>query len=252
MTNAESAPTLGKPDYTSLEFPPAPADRPYVLVNMVSSVDGRTVIEETERGLGSKVDQRLMRELRTNADVVLNGASTLRASGSSPRLGDEALEELRVARGRSRVPIGAVVSASGELPLERPFFTAEDFEAVVYLSESAPAERRAAVEGTGRPVVSVPRGDEIPSMLRHMRRELGAEVVLVEGGPTLNGQLLEAGMLDELFVTVGPLLVGGSEPRTAIEQLRAPSLEGVTRLVPLSVFLNPETGELYLRYAVHR
>ena len=90
---------MTKPDYTTLELPPPPADRPYVLMNMVSSVDGKVVIEGTEQGLGSKVDQRLMRELRVNADMVINGASTLRASGSSPRLGDEALEALRSAEG---------------------------------------------------------------------------------------------------------------------------------------------------------
>ena len=84
---ADDAPDLtpGRPDYAGLAFPPPPPDRPYVIVNMVSSVDGRAAIEGTERGLGSTTDQALMRELRVHADVVLNGASTLRASGSSPR-----------------------------------------------------------------------------------------------------------------------------------------------------------------------
>ena len=109
----------GKPDYTSLDLPPAPPDRPYVLMNMVMSADGKVVIEGTEAGIGSTTDQRLMRELRTNADIVLNGANTLRASGTSSRLGDESLEALRIARGKPRYPIAAVVSRSGALPLER-------------------------------------------------------------------------------------------------------------------------------------
>ena len=87
------APTPGKPDYTALSFPPPPADRPTVILNMVSSADGRAVIEGTERGLGSPTDQRLMRELRVHADVVLNGAGTLRASGTSSRTGDASLGE---------------------------------------------------------------------------------------------------------------------------------------------------------------
>ena len=98
---------MAKPDYTSLELPPPPDDRPYVLINMVMSADGKVVVEGTEQGIGSKVDQRLMRELRVNADVVLNGANTLRASGSSSRLGDPVLEHLRIrAGGPHREPSG--------------------------------------------------------------------------------------------------------------------------------------------------
>jgi riboflavin biosynthesis pyrimidine reductase len=125
---------MPKPDYTALDLPPPPAYRPYVLINMVMSADGKVVIGGTEQGLGSKTDQRLMREIRVNADMIVNGASTLRASGASPRLGDASLEEIRLARGVTRYPIGAVISRSGELPLDRIFFTATDFDAVVYLS----------------------------------------------------------------------------------------------------------------------
>ena len=135
---------MAKPDYTSLDLPPPPPGRPYVVMNMVMSVDGKVVVEGTEQGIGSKIDQRLMRELRVNADVVLNGANTLRASGTSSRLGDEILEQIRTSRGKPRYPVAAVVSASGDLPLDKIFFTARDFPAVIYLSKKAPAARRKA------------------------------------------------------------------------------------------------------------
>ena len=60
-------PDDAKPDYTALDFPDPPADRPYIYVNMVMSTDGKVVIEGTEQGLGSPIDQRLMRELRVSA-----------------------------------------------------------------------------------------------------------------------------------------------------------------------------------------
>lgn len=160
---------MPKPDYTALDLPPAPSERPYIILNMVMSLDGKVVVEGTEQGIGSKVDQRLMRELRVNADVVLNGASTLRASGTSSRTGDPILDQLRISRGKPPSPIAAVVSASGDLPLERIFFTARDFDAVIYLADSAPPERRAATEATGRPVVTLPAENLLPEMLRHMR-----------------------------------------------------------------------------------
>ena len=76
---------LTKPDYTALDLPPPPADRPYTLVNMVMSADGKVVIEGNEQGLGSATDRRLMRELRSNADVVVNGANTMTCWRCAPR-----------------------------------------------------------------------------------------------------------------------------------------------------------------------
>ncbi len=247
-----SAWAAGKPDYTALDLPAPPPDRPRVIANVVMSADGKSVIEGTERGLGSAVDQRLMRELRVNADVVLNGAGTLRASGTSSRLGDEALEALRIARGKPRTPIAAVLSRSGDLPLERAFFTARDFPAVVYLSEAAPAERRAAIAATGRPVATLPAGREFAEMLRHMRRELGAEVLLAEGGPTVYAGLYALDAIDEAFVTLGPVVVGGADTLTAVAGERAFTQAEAKRLALVSAHANPETDEVYLRYRVRR
>jgi riboflavin biosynthesis pyrimidine reductase len=240
-------PEPAKPDYTSIEFPSAPPDRPYVLVNMVMSADGKVVIEGTERGLGSKVDQRLMRELRANADIVIAGAGTLRASGASSRVRHADLEALRTARGRPPNPIAAVLSGSGDLPLDGLFFTADDFDAVVYLSARAPEQRRDAIAATGRSVVVLDDGDEVPSMLRHMRRELGASVLLVEGGPSLNAELFARGFVDEFFLTLGPLVVGGEGTLSAVGGA-PPTAESVTRLELVSAVSNSETSELYLRY----
>ncbi len=241
-------PTPVKPDYRCLDLPPPPGDRPYVLLNMVTSVDGKAVLDGSERGLGSKTDQGLMRELRTNADVILNGAATLRISGTSPRLGDPALEELRVQRGKPRFPAAAVLSREGRLPLDVAFFQARDFEAVVYLSSAAPEERKIAVEAAGRPVVMVPEGREVESMLRHMRRDLGCQVLLLEGGPTINARFFALGAIDEFFLTLAPLVVAGKETLTAVEGERSFSREAAPRLELLSAVPNPATGEVYLRY----
>ncbi len=242
----------GKPDYSALDLPPPPPDRPYVLANMVMSADGKSVIEGTEQGIGSEIDQRLMRELRVNADVVLNGAGTLRASGTSSRLGDGALEVLRLARGQARTPVAAVLSRSGDLPLRRAFFTARDFPAVVYLSAQAREEHRTAIAGTGRPTVTLPAGGEVPAMLAHMRHELGAEVLLVEGGPTIYAALYAIDAIDEAFLTLGPVVVGGERTLTAVAGERAFTRSEAKRLDLLAAHANPETSELYVRYRVRR
>ena len=128
--------------------------------------------------------------------------------------------------------------------------TADDFEAIVYLSETTPAERRDAVAATGRRVVVLEAREEVTAMLRHMRHDLGARVLLVEGGPTMNGELFARGLVDEYFITLGPVIVGGAEARTAVRGPLPPTLDSVTRLELVAAVTNPETSELYLRYRI--
>lgn len=242
---------MTKPDYTNLDLPSAPKDRPYVLVNMVMSADGKVVIEGTEQGIGTKVDQRLMRELRVSADVVFDGAGTVRASGASSRLGSEELEQIRLVRGKSRYPIAATLTRSGNIPADGAFLTGTDFEAVVYASSAMAPARREALAASGRMVVDVPEGQEAAAMLRHMRDALDARVLLVEGGPTVNAELFRLGAVDEFFVTIGPVIVGGRDTLTPVEGARGYSREMVRKLEQVSVFPNPETNEIYARYRVH-
>jgi len=219
---------------------------------MVMSADGKTVIDGTEQGIGSATDQRLMRELRVNADVILTGAGTLRATGASSRLGDVGLEQMRLDLGKPRFPVAAVLSHSGDLPLDRAFFTARDFDAVVYAAPGMPEERYEAIAATGRPVFRLPsEGPEaVVSMLAHMRHELGARVLLVEGGPTVNAQFFALDVVDEYFLTLGPVIVGGKDTLTAVEGDRAFARDNVKRLDLVAAVPNPATGEVYLRYRV--
>ena len=238
-------------DYTQLRFPEPPPERPFVAINMVMSADGRTVVEGTERGLGSGLDQQLMRELRVHFDVVLNGAATFRASGTSARLNDARLERWRADRGMPPSPIAAVLTRSGDLPRERRFFTDRSFQAVIYLSSAAPDSVRRALESRGRPVVVVREGDEPPAALRHMHRELGSRRVLLEGGARLNGELIRRNLVDEYFLTLAPKLVGGASAHPA---MRWPGEPTASEMRPLELIhaLTSPTGEVFLRYRVER
>ena len=236
-------------DYTTLDFPPPPDDRPYVAINMVMSADGHTVVEGSERGLGSATDQRLMRELRVHFDVVLNGAATFRASGTSARLNNPKLEQWRVERGMTASPIAAVLTRSGNLPPERRFFTDHSFEAIIYLSSAAPGGTRERLAALGRPVVEVPAGDEVQAALQHMHTELGARRVLAEGGAVLNGALIRQNLADEYFLTLAPRITGGA---TAHPAVRWPGETTRSEIRELSLLhmIPAETGEVFLRYRI--
>ncbi len=238
------------PDYAAPTLPDPPHDRPYVLVNMVTSADGKITIEGSERGLGSPADQRLMRALRSNVDAVLNGATTLRASGSSPTVDDPSLVAMREARGMPPAPLGVVLTSSGDLPLDDAFFTSPDFEAIVVATDQTPAANLDRLRSSGRTVEVIPSAEAAVELLRLLRQRYGVRSLLCEGGATTNGALFDAGLVDECFLTVAPRVVGGDGVLTPVRADRPASFEATWRLELVSAFPNHETGEVYLRYRV--
>lgn len=238
--------------YRALDFPAPPAGRPYLYINMVASVDGKVTVDGSERGLGSSGDKRIMQELRAHADAVINGAQTLRVSGSTPLVRAADLQALRADLGRAPQPLGVVVSASGDLPLDVPFFTSNDFDALVILTTETPAERVAAIRATGRKVGIVPSGRENGAAITALlRTECGVQYALVEGGPTLNATLLHANVVDELFITSAPWIVGGRDSLTPVEGT-AFHRETMPRLRLRDLLHSTATDELFLRYTVER
>lgn len=229
--------------YTGLDWAPR-GERPFVALNMVSSVDGRATMNGAAKGIGSSTDHALMMRLRTNADALLHGAGTLREE----RLGKGVpgdLVHLRTERGLAPQPLLVLLTASGDVPLERAFFARPE-RALVFVAERTPA---AAVERLRARATVLVAGAERPDpaeALRLLRRDFGVRHVLCEGGPTLNHALLEAGLLDELFLTLAPKLLSGD----GLPLIRGAALNPAIALSLLS--LHEYQNELYLRYAVGR
>jgi len=240
----------GKPDYTKLSFPDPPSDRPYIYINMIMSTDGRIVINDTEEGLGSATDRRLMRELRVNADIVLCGASTLRINGASSRLGDPNLIDLRKQRNQTDAPIAAVITNTGNLPLDSVFFQGKDFEAVIYAGTDITSEKFTLLQSAKRKIFQLPQKNSVEWMLNHMRNKLGAHYLLLEGGANINGQFLSADLVDEYFLTIGPKIVNNKNPLTPFSPDNYSLSEKSANLKLLSVAANMKTDEIFLRYKI--
>jgi len=212
---------------------PAERSRPYLAVNMVTTVDGRAAIGGTAIGIGSAADKQLMRALRAEADVVLHGAGTVRADPLSARVPAELIPQ-RLAAGLTEQPLGAIVTASGQLPAEHPYYQSATR---IYVTSDRPV----SVQG---PQVEVTRVGSVAEVIADLGRR-GARRILCEGGPTLNAALFEAGLVDELFVTIAPKLAGGAAPLTLIQ---GGHFSGT---LPLDLrSLHELDGELFLRYAV--
>jgi riboflavin biosynthesis pyrimidine reductase len=186
----------------------SPGERPWVMANMVASVDGAWAVEGRSGGLACAGDRDVFRTLREICDIVLVAAGTARTEHyRRPGVSDEAAR-WRTSRGRTPCPRLALISARLEFPADQPFLSGEGPDPMVLHPAGADAERLPrGVEGRS---VGTGSSVDLAAALTALGDD-GATLVLCEGGPTLLGQLTAEGLIDELFVTISPRLVGGPD-----------------------------------------
>ena len=186
--------------------------RPCVRLNMIVSVDGGTSWGGVSGALGGSADKDLFTVLRSVADVVIVAAGTMRAENYGPARLSDAMREQRRQRGQRPVPPIAVVSRSCRMDWNTPFFVeTEERPLVITVAAADEADRARAAEVAD--VIVVGEQDvDLAAALDELRVR-GSENVLAEGGPTLNGELARANLLDELCVTLSPRLASGDAKR---------------------------------------
>ncbi len=204
--------------------------RPYVIMNMISSVDGKAAVGGKASGLGSRTDRQTMRALRSRVDAVMVGAGTLRA------------ERLSLGLDAGPQPLAVIATTSGAIPLETNLIVKEGQRVLVMAREDISLHHgehsvlRLSADASGNL--------DLGGGLQVLKSEHGVEVLVVEGGPKLNYSLLAQNLADELFLTLAPKLLGGSlSGSPAI--LEGPTLLA-TQMNLLSVHLADD--ELFLRY----
>lgn len=190
-----------------------------VRVNMVTSLDGRVVgADGVSSSLGGDGDRMAFFALRHLADAVVAGAGTVRAEGYGPMRLRAGWAARRAADGRDGPAPIVVVSGSVDLDPSAPLFTQADAPTIVLTSRSAPADRVARITAAGGIVVAAGEDEvDLVEGFARLAEEHGLRHLLVEGGPTLNGALLAAGLVDELCLTLAPLLVGGGEGHRIVD-----------------------------------
>jgi riboflavin biosynthesis pyrimidine reductase len=183
--------------------------RPVVAAVMIGSADGRAAVGGSSAALGHPADSALLRELRTAVDAILVGTGTLRAEGYAHLLDDDQRER-RIARGLAAEPIVGTIARRGDVPVEVPLFGEPGARIQVYTeAEPVPLAGCAAEVAVER----CPPGGATPAaVLANLAAERGVRSVLCEGGPTLLRTLAAAGCIDELMLTLAPVLAGGDAP----------------------------------------
>jgi riboflavin-specific deaminase-like protein len=212
-------------------------DRPYLVLNFATTLDGRAAINGRSGPIGGETDTEMLQRLRTRVDAVMIGAGTMRAERYGRMVSDPDLRAYRERTGLAQDPLAVIVSNRLELPWDAGLFTNGGGRVVVFTaSEEEPPETDTPVT-----IVRHPDGVELDGALAWLLEERGIRSILCEGGPTLHGRLREGGLADELFLTFAPKIAGGEGPRVLEGAL--PDVDDVE----LAWLLESE-GELFARY----
>ncbi len=196
-------------DLRDLEGPDgriAPTQRPWVMANMVSSIDGAYAVDGRSGALGSPGDRLLFRHLRQGADAILVAAGTARDERyRRPHMDPEVVRRRQV-RGQADHPRLVVVSRSLSFPGDLPMLDGAGERPLVLHPGTAIAELPQGLEARAVGGSELDLGKALA-----MLRDSGVERLLCEGGPNLLGQLHRADLIDEMFLTLTPSMVGGQD-----------------------------------------
>ena len=239
MRQIYAAAGLSDTDLAALYAYPA---GPWLRANMVASADGAAHLDGMTRGLSSEADRHLFALLRTLADVIVVGAATVRAERYAPVRQHELWPDLR--SGRPPTPPIAVVTARLDLdPSSRLIASAPpSARTIVITTAQAPADRRAALEGLAEIIVAGQETVDLKAAIAALA-ERGHRRMLAEGGPHVLAQIAAAGLLDELCLTIGPLLAGPGPNRILAGAMSATPSQPLTLAHVLE-----DNGFLFCRY----
>ncbi|MGX7731728.1 pyrimidine reductase family protein [Rhodococcus sp. 2H158] len=205
---------------------PADLRSPWIRVNFVSSLDGAVAVEGRSGGLGTPSDKKVFGLLRGLADVIVVGAGTARGENYGGARTSASLRERRIEAGLSEVPPVAVVTATCHLDPGCRLFTDTTVAPVVLTCETAPGTRRRSLAAAGADVRVIAEQSIDGHAVRDALAAAGWTRALCEGGPRLFGQLIADGVVDDLCLTLAPLLAAGPEgriataPQTAVTSMR--------------------------------
>jgi riboflavin-specific deaminase-like protein len=187
-----------------------PKGRPYLALNMVSTLDGKATIDWRTEGISSDLDRELFHHLRTQVDAVMVGAGTARTERYGRIAKSDELRAKREREGLAPDPLAVVVSARLDLPADLPLLQQQEHKVLIATGADA------VLQGTQAEIEYLRVGDDLPLLMSKLREEQGVRSVLCEGGPTLNSHLFAAALVDELFLTMSPKVSGGAAALTIV------------------------------------
>jgi riboflavin-specific deaminase-like protein len=221
--------------------------RPYLVLNMASTLDGRATLDGRSGPIGNRADRELFHALRAEADAVMAGAGTVRTERYGRIVGDAHTRRERAARGLSEEPLACIVSGRLALPPDMPLLAEPQARVVIVTASAASLPETAAHVDYVR---AAREGElDLAEAMRELHERFGVRTLLCEGGPHLNAQLLLAGLVDELFLSIAPKLAGGEDATGESLRIVAGAAFAEPAGLELLAALENESN-LFLRYAL--
>ncbi len=188
--------------------------RPYVLTNMVASMDGAISVDGVSAGLGGPADFKVFMALRSIVDVIIVGAGTVRDEQYKAPMPGVQAQGLRAERGQAERPLIVVISRSGRLSPDLPLFADPTYRPLVIVGSDADPIALGLLEAKAEIARVSTTGVDPGGVLDDLWNR-GHRTALLEGGPSLNGAFIEADCIDEWNLTLSPNLVGGTSTRAS-------------------------------------
>jgi riboflavin biosynthesis pyrimidine reductase len=216
----------------------------WVRGNMITSLDGGAADDGKSGGLGGPGDRAVFVQMREAADVILVGAATVRVENYSGAQLPVAARQARQRRGQAEVPPIAVVTRSGNLDPTARLFTRTEVPPLILTSSRTVEDTRSRLGAVAEIIDASGSDPDSADSARVLEilAERGLVRVLTEGGPLILGNLVSSDLLDELCLTVAPILVGGGAKRIVT------GLGNVHTRMRRTHLLADADGYLYTRY----
>jgi 2,5-diamino-6-(ribosylamino)-4(3H)-pyrimidinone 5'-phosphate reductase len=216
--------------------------RPYVIINSAMSIDGKIASVSMDSRLSSMQDIARVHRLRSMVDAVMVGINTVKI--------DDPMLNVRYVKGKKRSPLRVIVDSNATIADIncKIMNTCNTIPTLIAVSERASKDRINTIISKGAKVIIIGKDMVDLKGLLHELASMNIKSVLVEGGGEVNWSLIKEGLLDELIVTVAPVILGGREAKTLVEGEGFGSIKDALRLSLVRVKKDRRSGEVILHY----
>jgi 2,5-diamino-6-(ribosylamino)-4(3H)-pyrimidinone 5'-phosphate reductase len=216
--------------------------RPYVIINSAMSIDGKIASVSMDSRLSSMQDIARVHRLRSMVDAVMVGINTVKI--------DDPMLNVRYVKGKKRSPLRVIVDSNATIADMncKIMNTCNTIPTLIAVSERASKDSINTIISKGAKVIIIGKDMVDLKGLLHELASMNIKSVLVEGGGEVNWSLIKEGLLDELIVTVAPVILGGREAKTLVEGEGFGSIKDALRLSLVRVKKDRRSGEVILHY----
>jgi 2,5-diamino-6-(ribosylamino)-4(3H)-pyrimidinone 5'-phosphate reductase len=192
-------------------------ERPYIFINSAMSADGKISTKKRRQvKISGRMDFERVDELRATSDAVMVGIGTVLADDPSLTVKSEERRKRRIAQGKEENPVRIVVDSKARIPLDADIFNKGDGRRIVVVSNAAPQDKVKALMEKAEILAAGDDRVDLAMMCRELKRR-GIERLMVEGGATLNWAMVRAGLVDEISVFIGNIIIGGKDAPTFMD-----------------------------------